>query len=108
MLIITQIHFMKKYNYKTIPELLNSKEWQVKSASIESNFKNALRKHSKNITLIIISHKLKNLTYADLILVFDKGKIVQTGNFTDLKNSIGIFRNLLKIQDKKEKKNVFK
>ena len=35
---------MKKYNYKTIPELLNSKEWQVKSASIESNFKNIRNK----------------------------------------------------------------
>ena len=31
---------MKKYNYKTIPDLLLNKEWQVKSDSIETNFKN--------------------------------------------------------------------
>ena len=31
---------MKKYNYKTIPDLLLNKEWQIKSDSIENNFKN--------------------------------------------------------------------
>ena len=31
---------MKKYNYKTIPDLLLDKEWQIKTNSIETNFKN--------------------------------------------------------------------
>ena len=31
---------MKKYNYKTIPDLLLDKEWQIKTNTIETNFKN--------------------------------------------------------------------
>ena len=31
---------MRKYNYKTIPNLLLSEEWQVRSYDIETNFKN--------------------------------------------------------------------
>ena len=31
---------MKKYNYKTIPDLLLNKEWQIKANTIETNFKN--------------------------------------------------------------------
>ena len=30
---------MKKYNYKTIPDLLLNEEWQVKSNTIETSFK---------------------------------------------------------------------
>ena len=31
---------MKKYNYKTLPDLLLDKEWQIKTNTIETNFKN--------------------------------------------------------------------
>ena len=31
---------MIKYNYKTIPDLLLDKEWQIKTNTIETNFKN--------------------------------------------------------------------
>ena len=31
---------MIKYNYKTIPELLLNEEWQIKTNTIETNFKN--------------------------------------------------------------------
>ena len=31
---------MKKYNYKTIPDLLLNREWQIKTNTIETNFKN--------------------------------------------------------------------
>ena len=31
---------MKKYNYKTIPDLLLNEEWQIKTNIIETNFKN--------------------------------------------------------------------
>jgi len=70
---------------------------------VESKFRYALKKHCKDITVIIISHKLINLKYADLILVFEKGQIVQNGKFIDLQNSSGVFSHLLKIEDKKRK-----
>ena len=31
---------MKKYNFKTIPDLLLDKEWQIKTNTIETNFNN--------------------------------------------------------------------
>jgi ABC-type multidrug transport system fused ATPase/permease subunit len=38
-------------------------------------------------TLIVIAHRLSTLKNMDRIIVFDKGKIIEEGNFTDLLNN---------------------
>lgn len=50
----------------------------------------------KNKTMITIAHRLTTLKNSDRILVFDKGKIVQEGNFNELANKEGLFQNFLK------------
>jgi len=49
-------------------------------------------------TSILISHRLSNIRYADLILVLDKGKIVETGSHEDLMAQNGLYATLFNTQ----------
>ncbi len=49
-------------------------------------------------TAIIIAHRLSTVMKADLIVVMDKGKIVETGTHKDLVNQKGIYSRLFEIQ----------
>jgi ATP-binding cassette subfamily B protein len=53
-------------------------------------------------TAIIIAHRLTTVKNVDRILVFDNGDIVEEGNFTELANGNGLFRQLLDTPDEKE------
>ena len=48
-------------------------------------------------TTFIIAHRLSTVISADLILVFDQGRIVESGTFESLKNQNGLFANLVKL-----------
>ncbi len=50
----------------------------------------------KDKTTITIAHRLTTLKNTDRIFVFDKGKIVQEGNFDSLSSEQGIFQDFLK------------
>ena len=53
----------------------------------------------KNRTTFIIAHRLSTIREADVILVINKGKIVEQGTHDDLsKMEKGIYSNLLKLQ----------
>ncbi len=52
-----------------------------------------LQKES-NITVISIAHRLTTLENCDNILVFDKGKIIQSGKYKDLISTPGIFQDM--------------
>jgi ATP-binding cassette subfamily C protein len=49
-------------------------------------------------TRIVIAHRLTTIRRADKILVFDKGKIVQSGTFDVLVNQTGLFKKLAERQ----------
>jgi ABC-type multidrug transport system fused ATPase/permease subunit len=57
-------------------------------------------------TIISIAHRLSTLKNCDRIIVFDKGKIVQDGNYKILSKKEGMFKNLLhrKLMKTDEKK----
>lgn len=48
-----------------------------------------------NKTVILITHRIINLSFADQIIILEDGKLVQQGRPQDLINSNGPFRNLL-------------
>ena len=50
----------------------------------------------KDKTMITIAHRLTTLKNTDRIFVFERGKIVQEGNFDELANREGLFQNFLK------------
>ena len=52
----------------------------------------------RNRTSIIIAHRLSTIMDADLILVFDKGSIVEAGTHAELSAAGGVYADLLRIQ----------
>lgn len=51
-----------------------------------------------NSTRIVIAHRLSTLRQADRIFVLGGGKVIQTGTFTELSETEGVFRNLIQRQ----------
>ena len=47
-------------------------------------------------TVILVAHRLSTLREADRILVFDDGKIVETGTYTELVRQGGVFAELVR------------
>ena len=60
----------------------------------------ALDKLMQGKTTIIIAHRLSTIKNADVIVVLDKGKIVQQGRHDDLMSQPGTYRDLYQTQTK--------
>ena len=59
----------------------------------------ALEKLRGHRTILLVAHRLSTLRSADRILVFEKGKIVQSGTMDDLATTPGIFQDLMRIAE---------
>lgn len=65
----------------------------------EKYVQQALEVLMQNRTTIIIAHRLSTIRNVNTIFVLDEGRIVEKGNFEELKKiDTGIFNNLLKLQ----------
>jgi ATP-binding cassette, subfamily B, bacterial len=64
----------------------------------EAQIREALEHLMENRTTFIIAHRIQSLMDADLILVFDKGEIVQTGTHQELMHQSGMYREIFDIQ----------
>jgi ATP-binding cassette subfamily C protein len=51
-----------------------------------------------NVTRIAIAHRLSTVQRADRIIVLESGKIVQTGTFSELSSTPGVFQSFAKRQ----------
>lgn len=58
----------------------------------------AIEKMMKNKTSIVIAHRLSTIQNADLIVVLQKGKIVEQGKNEELLKKKGVYYNLVKMQ----------
>ena len=58
----------------------------------------ALRPQFKGRTSLVIAHRLSTILAADLILVMDTGRIVETGSHTDLLSLNGLYAELYRTQ----------
>ncbi|MDT8382591.1 MAG: ABC transporter ATP-binding protein [Brevefilum sp.] len=68
----------------------------------EAQIRAALEHLMKNRTTFIIAHRIQSVMDADLILVFDKGKIVQKGKHSELMKASGMYRDIFDIQTRIE------
>jgi ATP-binding cassette subfamily B protein len=68
----------------------------------EAIIRQALEELMKDRTTFIIAHRIQSIMDADLILVFDKGEICQSGKHEDLVSQEGIYRQIFDIQTRIE------
>lgn len=61
---------------------------------IQETMENLTHKH----TTIIIAHRLSTIQNVNRILVFDKGRLVQSGTHSELEKQPGIYQKLIKAQ----------
>jgi ATP-binding cassette subfamily B multidrug efflux pump len=54
-----------------------------------------LRDNAEGRTIFIFSHRLDAFKYTDMVLVLDKGRIVQSGTHNELVNSDGIYNKIV-------------
>ena len=64
----------------------------------EAEVQKGLNQAMNNRTVIIVAHRLSTTQGADKIVVFDKGKIVDSGKHIDLFNKDGIYKELCEKQ----------
>jgi ATP-binding cassette, subfamily B, bacterial len=64
----------------------------------EAVIRDAMKSLMKNRTTFIIAHRVQSVMDADLILVLDKGMIVQKGIHHELLKQEGIYQNIYEIQ----------
>ena len=69
----------------------------------EADIRVALVKLMENRTTFIIAHRIQSVMNSDLIVVLDKGRIVQMGNHTDLLSQKGMYQRIFDIQTRIEK-----
>jgi ATP-binding cassette subfamily B protein len=72
------------------------------TSQLDSENERAIQEAFKNLTedktTIVIAHRLSTVMHADKIVVFDEGKIVETGTHSDLMSKKGIYSLLWKLQ----------
>ncbi len=68
----------------------------------EAEIRTALQALMKNRTTFIIAHRIQSVMDADLILVLDKGQVIQQGTHAELVAQDGVYRQIYDIQTKIE------
>ncbi|MTI67310.1 MAG: ABC transporter ATP-binding protein [Firmicutes bacterium] len=68
----------------------------------DAAIRKALKNRENDATTFIISHRVATLKEADLIIVLDKGKIVQKGTHSELIKTKGLYKKVWSIQNSLE------
>ena len=66
----------------------------------EAAIRDALARLMEGRTTFIIAHRIQSVMHADLILVMDKGRLVQKGTHAELIAQEGMYRQIFEIQTK--------
>ena len=83
---------------KNPPILILDEATSALDAATEAKLQKALDEVMKGRTTFVIAHRLATIRNADRILVFDKGRIAESGSFEELVQQPGRFAELAKAQ----------
>jgi subfamily B ATP-binding cassette protein MsbA len=85
--------------YKDAPILILDEATSALDSQAENKIQTAIDALLHNRTALIIAHRLSTIRNADLILVFDQGRIVEQGSHATLLKNKGVYANLVKAQE---------
>lgn len=68
----------------------------------DAQIRKALRERRKGVTTFIISHRITTLAEADLILVLDQGRLIQSGTHEELIKQPGLYQRVWALQNRLE------
>jgi subfamily B ATP-binding cassette protein MsbA len=80
------------------PVLILDEATSALDTESEKFVQQALANLMKNRTSIVIAHRLSTIRQADKIVVMERGRIVQTGNHSELLEMGGIYKKLYELQ----------
>jgi ATP-binding cassette, subfamily B, beta-glucan exporter len=83
---------------KDPPVLILDEATSALDAATEARVQQALRNVMRGRTTLVIAHRLSTVREADLILVFEAGRIVERGSYAELLGRGGIFAHLVGTQ----------
>ena len=87
---------------KNSPFLLLDEATSSLDSKSESKINRSLYQLMKNRTTLVIAHRLSTIIDADRIVILDGGKIIDIGKHKELLKKSEIYKNLYKIQFKRE------
>lgn len=67
-------------------------------AKTDAIIRRGLKEAGKDSTVLIVSHRITTIMSADVIYVFDKGKVVESGTHEQLVSMNGIYSNIFNLQ----------
>ena len=80
---------------KNAPILILDEATSALDTGTEARIKRALDRLRAGRTTFIIAHRLSTVANADMILVLDKGRIIERGTFAELSRAGGLFQQLV-------------
>ncbi len=83
---------------KDPPILILDEATSALDAATETRLQRALEAATKGRTTFVIAHRLATVRNADIILVFDRGRIIESGGFDELVAKDGAFAALARAQ----------
>ncbi len=84
---------------RNAPILILDEATSALDTKTEAEIKAALDTLREGRTTLIIAHRLSTVANADLIVVMDKGRVVETGRYDELVARDGLFASLVKAGD---------
>ena len=88
---------------KQPPILIFDEATSSLDSATEKAIQQTLREVAGHHTTLMIAHRLSTIIDADLILVMDKGQIVEQGRHTELLTYNGIYKHMWELQQREEK-----
>lgn len=84
--------------YKSPELLILDEATSALDTESEKSIKDSIDGLKGSLSLIIVAHRLSTIENADYILVMDKGKIVESGTFSDLLDKKARFHRMVTLQ----------
>jgi len=88
---------------KRSPIIILDDSLSAVDAQTEEAIISHLRENVLDSTLIVVTHRLKVLSRADIIYVFDDGRIVEAGHHNDLIERDGLYKRMYELQTLEER-----